>query len=47
VEIPEEYLDEEVEEQTYSHYVNNHTRNSKYNNDLNPSNEMEELPTAR
>jgi len=26
VEIPEEYLDENVEEQTYSHYVNNHTR---------------------
>ena len=43
MEIPEEYLAEEDEEQTYSHYVNNHTRSSsnKYNNDLYPSNDVE------
>ena len=43
MEIPEEYLDKEEEEQTYSHYVNNYTRrrSNKYNNDLYPSNEVE------
>ena len=43
VEIPDEYLEDDVEEQTYSHYVNNHARSagSKYNNDLYSSNEVE------
>ena len=43
VEMLEEYLDEDEEEQSCYHHVNNHTRSvsSKYNNDLYSSNEVE------
>ena len=36
VEIPDEYADDNVEEQTYFHYVYNHNRSAsgKYNNNL-------------